>query len=341
MQEKIRITALSAGVYRLEKESQFLGLAKPLGVFRQKGWKPRVGDYVKVEETFSKDIAYQITEILPRKNDFLRPSIANVDLLLLFVSLKNPEADFLLLDKLLLLGTHLKVEMGIVFTKADLLEQEAWFRFQEQVAFYLPRVSFLLIKGKEKARWLEKGEVIQWNSSLLEETYTEVKKRLFEKFHRFTIAMAGASGVGKSTFANDLLGKEKMQTGEVSQKIERGKHTTRSVEIHLATWEEKKLWLVDTPGFSSLSLTEVGVEEEDFELSYVQYKEKAAFCKFDGCRHLCEKDCAVLLQQKDFNFTEKEAHERYVLLRSALMKEQKTTIYLQKNSKKRKKEYGK
>lgn len=340
MQEKIRITALNAGVYRLEKEDQFLGLAKPLGVFRQKGWKPRVGDYVKIEETSSKDIAYQITEILPRKNDFLRPSISNVDLLLLFVSLKNPEADFLLLDKLLLLGTHLKVEMGIVFTKADLLTQEALHLFFEQVAFYLPRVSFLLVKGKEQAKWLEKGQETDFGAIVLQENDVEVKKRLFEKFHQCTIAMAGASGVGKSTFANALFGKEKMQTGEVSQKIERGKHTTRSVEIHLATWEEKKLYLVDTPGFSSLSLSEVGVLEEDFSLSYVQYKEKANFCKFDGCRHLCEKDCAILSQQKDWNLSEKEAYERYALLRSTLMKEQKTTLYLQKNSKKRKKEHG-
>lgn len=333
--QAIRITALSAGVYRLQRGKDKLGYAKPLGLFRKQGIKPQVGDYVEVQLSQDPDIAYQIIQILPQKNSLIRPSLANIDCLFIFTSLKQPYADWLLLDKLILMAKHLHLEIVLVFSKADLLNLEEEIGIQEVLSLYANKVDYLCIKNKNDFRFYQNNvsnyfELLRENPLGFDETIQDFLK---DK----TIAFAGPSGAGKSTFFNAFLGQEVMLTGEVSSKIERGKHTTRSVELYPCQLAKSFFYLVDTPGFSALSLADVGVTEEDFRMAYPNYALWGQTCKYQGCRHLCEQDCALIERSKSFTLAEQAMYERYVFLRQGLIQEQKKLVFIQKNSKKRKK----
>lgn len=334
-EKALRITALSAGVYRLHQEEQFVGYAKPLGLFRKKGIKPLVGDYVSVDPSHDPDIAYTIVDVAPQKNALIRPALANIDCLFIFASLKLPSPDWLLLDKLILMAKHFSLDVVLVFSKADLLSPEEEMELNETLSLYASKVEWICVKNKTYFNFYQNQE-----ENYFEKLRTEplgFDESLKAYVQNKTLAFAGPSGAGKSTFFNQLLGKELMLTGEVSSKIERGRHTTRSVEIYPCVYQEMFFYLVDTPGFSSLSLAEVGVEEEDFKWAYPQYNEWSEACKYNSCRHLNEQACAVRTQHAHFTLSEKKEYERYVALRQQLIEDQKTLIFIQKNSKKRKK----
>jgi ribosome biogenesis GTPase len=241
------------------------------GIFKKKGIKLQVGDRVVIsEKELSKEarergISHEgvIEEVLDRKNSFIRPPIVNVDTFAVTFAVKDPDPDFSLIDKFLVMAEMNHVDALIVMNKCDLTDEETLEACEE---IYRDIYPVIRVSGKE-------GEGIE---------------TLEELILGRTVAFAGPSGVGKSTLINLLIPEAEMATGEISKKTSRGRHTTRHVEI----FESKGGGLVyDTPGFTSFDILEAETDElQDYYPDIAQYKGK---CYYDNCRHLKEPDCAV------------------------------------------------
>lgn len=232
--------------------------SKARGSFRREGIVPTVGDHVIVER---KDQGYaQLCEILPRKNLLVRPPVANVDQLLIVVSASVPEPDWLLLDRLIIAAKQMKIDPVPVLNKTDCADPDIRRIFQTDYhAFDTLSVS------------AETGEGL----SLLRE-------RLRGKVTCF----AGQSAVGKSSLLNALIPDLKLETGDLSRKTERGRHTTRHAEL----WPYEGGMVLDTPGFSMFE-TEC-LEQDDLNACYPEFQ-FASPCRYPGCMHLTEPDCGV------------------------------------------------
>ncbi|MBP3758306.1 MAG: ribosome small subunit-dependent GTPase A [Firmicutes bacterium] len=241
------------------------------GIFKKKGIKLQVGDRVVIsEKELSKEarergISHEgvIEEVLDRKNSFIRPPIVNVDTFAVTFAVKDPDPDFSLIDKFLVMAEMNHVDALIVMNKCDLADEETLEAYEE---IYRDIYPVIRVSGKG-------GEGIE---------------KLEELILGRTVAFAGPSGVGKSTLINLLIPEAEMATGEISKKTSRGRHTTRHVEI----FESKGGGLVyDTPGFTSFDILEAETDElQDYYPDIAQYKGK---CYYDNCRHLKEPDCAV------------------------------------------------
>ena len=241
------------------------------GIFKKMGIKLQVGDRVTIsEKELSKEardrgILHEgvIEEVMERKNSFIRPPIVNVDTFAITYAAKDPEPNFTLIDKFLVMAEMNHVEAVIVMNKCDLCDEETLINYESVYRGLYPviRVSGI-------------------NSSGLD----ELEQAILGK----TVAFAGPSGVGKSTIINELIPDAGMETGEVSKKTSRGRHTTRHVEI----FEAKGGGLVyDTPGFTSFDILEADEDElQDYYPDIAIFKGK---CFYDNCRHLKEPDCAV------------------------------------------------
>ena len=259
-----RIIKGIAGFYYVYAENGVLYECKARGLFRRQGVKPLVGDEVLMEVTHEKDEEGNVTEILPRKNALIRPAVANVDQALVVFAFQDPEPNYLLLDRFLSMMRFQKVPVNICFSKADLADPE-----QRERVFSLYRHS---------------GAKVLAASAVTGEGVEEVKKFLTG----YVTVVAGPSGVGKSSLANLLQQDIVMQTGEISRKLKRGKHTTRHSQLIPAGGST---FLVDTPGFTSLYLPAMTDEElKDTFPEFAPYEER---CRFQGCRHLREPDCVV------------------------------------------------
>lgn len=228
------------------------------GVFRKRGITPLCGDRVR----FEKDPSL-ITEVLPRKNALLRPPLANLDCLVIVSSAAEPLPNALTIDKMTAVAALKKIEPVIVFTKTDLADCSALAEGYRRAGFPV----FLTRPGD--------GAGV---SALLE--------RLSGKFCAFT----GNSGVGKSTLLNRIDGRLGLKTGEISQKLGRGRHTTRCVTLY----EAGGALIADTPGFSTLDLERVEpVLKEDLPDCFREFSRFTSSCRFTGCSHMEEKGCAV------------------------------------------------
>lgn len=247
------------------------GLARPRGIFRKKKLRPLPGDHVQCVPSGDTDAPYSIIEVEERRNLFIRPPVANLDCLLLVMALAQPDPDWSWLDKMLIVAAVQGLEPILCFTKADLARELS---SEEEAALAECRVY----------------EQAGYRTLVIEpETREAACARLAEWVRGHTVALCGPSGVGKSTLLNAWLGERLMDTGSVSDKLGRGRHTTRHVEFF--PWQGGLL--ADTPGFSSLLFEELGIEEEQVILGYPEFQEAAGHCRFAGCRHLQEPGCAV------------------------------------------------
>ncbi len=253
-----------AGFYYVHTENNSVYECKAKGVFRKDKQKPLVGDNVILDILDEEKKLGNIASILPRQNDLIRPAVANVDQALIIFAVTKPEPNFNLLDRFLILMEQKNLPCIICFNKQDLFsEEEKW----------------ELSKIYEKA-----GHTVLFVSALREEGMEQLKELLFHK----TTTVAGPSGVGKSSIINCLQPDVQMETGAISEKIERGKHTTRHSEIIPV---DDHTYLVDTPGFSSLLLFDL--EKEDLASFYYEFAEFEPECKFIGCSHIQEPVCGV------------------------------------------------
>lgn len=225
---------------------------------------PQAGDRVTIEPSGDPDLPYVITKILPRKNNLVRPPVANVDYLILTFSVTDPEPDLKLLDKLLIICANLDITPLIVFTKED-LGKEAAAKYMDEYSACGYQV---LVSSKDSPVTAEALESITGSG---------------------IAAFAGPSGVGKSTLCNRIIGKEHMEVGTISRKLKRGRHTTRHVEL----FDFGEGFITDTPGFTSLSLLQLGIGYKEVPAGYPEIYKFTGKCKYDDCRHIKEEGCVV------------------------------------------------
>lgn len=253
-----------SGFYYVHVAESGIYECKAKGAFRNQKIKPLVGDNVEIAVIDETEKKGNIEEILPRTNELIRPAVANIDLALIIFAAAKPQPNFNLLDRFLVMMQYQDVPVTICFNKKDLIDEE------ERV-----RLSRIYEKG---------GYQVLFVSAKEEEGVAELRTVLDGK----TTAVAGPSGVGKSSLINRLQPNVQMETGAVSRKIERGKHTTRHSEIIPI---EGNTYIMDTPGFSTLMIP--GFEKEDLQQFYPEFAEHEPSCRFQGCSHINEPDCGV------------------------------------------------
>lgn len=234
------------------------------GIFRKDGIRPLPGDLAEIavlDETESKG---NLERILPRKNALIRPAVVNVDQAMVIFAFESPKPNFNLLDRFLVTMEKNGIPPVILFNKKDLAREGQ----QEEIL----------------RRYVNTGYTMLFVSAKRGEELWQVRTVLKGK----TTTVAGPSGVGKSSLINRLQTAERLQTGEISEKIERGRHTTRHTQLLPV---EENTYILDTPGFSSIELFDL--RKEELGDLFPEIASRADGCRFAGCSHLTEPDCAV------------------------------------------------
>ncbi|WP_346886405.1 ribosome small subunit-dependent GTPase A [Clostridium sp. UBA4395] len=264
------------GLYYVDVEEKVIE-CKARGKFRHKGETPMIGDEVIIEEENGKGV---ITEILKRKNQLIRPAVANVTQAFVVVTSKNPDLNLSLLYKFLVLCEYNHVVPIICFNKMD-IESD----YSKEIGNMLNEAGYeiMYVQGKH-------GVGIE---------------QLKEKIKGNITVFCGPSGVGKSTILNKVLGRDAMKTGDISDKLKRGKHTTRHSE--LIRIEDG--FLVDTPGFSSLELD--FINKEELQHLFPEFEEFKDGCKFNNCVHYKEPGC-IVKQKVESGQINKSRYEFYI-----------------------------
>lgn len=262
MQGKI-LKAIS-GFYYVHVVGSGIYECKAKGGFRHQKVKPLVGDFVEIAVVDGEKKTGNVERVLPRKNELLRPAVANIDMALVIFAAASPQPNLNLLDRFLIFMLSQQIPATVCFNKMELLEQE---------------------KRRQLAEIYEGcGYPVLFLSVKLQQGIDALRLAL----HGKTVAACGPSGVGKSSLINLLQPEASMETGEISRKIARGKQTTRHTQlIHI----EGNTYIMDTPGFSSLFLPEM--EKEDLKQYYPEFAAYEPGCRFQGCSHVSEPDCGV------------------------------------------------
>ena len=276
------------GFYYVHVEEAGVYECRAKGIFRKDHRKPLVGDDVKISVLDEEKKLGNVDALLPRKNELVRPAAANVDQALVVFAAASPKPNLNLLDRFLISMRQQSVPVQICFNKADLVNREELTRLEkiyENSGCHLMLTSVLEQSGLEEIKELLDGK---------------------------TTVVAGPSGVGKSSLTNYLQPKAAMEVGEVSRKIDRGKHTTRHTQL---IWIWKDTYFLDTPGFSSLYLQNLLREElKDYFPEFEPYQND---CRFQGCMHISEPDCAVKKALADGKI-HSSRYDNYLLLAEEL-----------------------
>lgn len=277
------------GFYYVYAEGRGIFECRARGIFRKDGTKPLVGDNVRISETIDTDKQIgHIDDILPRKNSLIRPAAANIDQALVIFACACPEPNLNLLDRFLITMADRNIPVLICFNKTDLApasRMEELKKIYENCGCPVMTASFLRMEGLDPIRKALDGK---------------------------TTVVAGPSGVGKSSLTNLLAPDAGMEIGTLSRRIERGKQTTRHTQL-VRIWEDT--YFLDTPGFSSLYLT--GIEYRDLPSFYPEFETYASGCRFPGCMHISEPDCAVKNALREDKIS-RVRYENYLLLADEL-----------------------
>ena len=254
-----------AGFYYVNVVESGVYECKAKGVFRKEKIKPLVGDNVRIEILDEENKTGNIVEIFPRKNELIRPAVANIDQALVVFAVTKPTPHFNLLDRFLVMMERKEIPVVLCFNKRDIATS--------------PEIAEL------EAIYEKCGYPIVFTSALEQENIEEIRRLLLKK----TTAIAGPSGVGKSSLINLLQNQVQMETGTISRKIERGKHTTRHSELIAVDADS---YIMDTPGFSSLYVNDF--EKEELKYYFREFASYVGQCRFHGCDHVHEPVCAVI-----------------------------------------------
>ena len=251
------------------------------GILRKEGNSPLTGDLVEISVEKGKGM---VEKILPRKNHFIRPAVANVDALVVFAANVNPVTEPFLIDRVAAIAGDQNVDVYLCVNKCDLDPAYDLVRIYEHAGFPVIFTS------------AETGEGVQELRSLLEGKLT---------------AFTGNSGVGKSSILNRLAPELKLETGEVSEKLGRGRHTTRHVELFRLG---EDTYVADTPGFSSFDTDQMElILKENLQYAFPDFGSFIGKCRFDDCSHRKEPDCAVRAAVEAGGI-EKSRYESYLKL---------------------------
>ena len=267
-----QITKGIAGFYYV-KSGETVYRCKARGIFKQQDIKPAVGDIVSFEIIEGNDDNL-ITEIHPRKNSFIRPFTANVDCFAVVTAVSRPAPVPALLDKLLVMAEQAGTDIVLCINKCDLASDTRKSSGR---------------KAEENLRMLQRIYGSVYPVIMIDQTDPSGYEMLREQIRGKKTALAGASGVGKSTILNHLLADERMETGQISEKTQRGKHTTRHAELFFL--DKYGTGVFDTPGFTSFQLTDV--EEDELQHLFPEIERHLGKCRYDNCRHAAEPGCAV------------------------------------------------
>ncbi len=231
------------------------------GGFRNSGETPFVGDTVDLRIVSEELSEGYVEKIYPRKNKIIRPPVSNIDRLLIVSSLSSPEPDTVFIDKMTAMCEHSGITPVLCFNKADLTDDYSIAEEYRKTGYKVIVTSVFENKGTEELK------------ELVSEGIT---------------AVAGFSGVGKSSILNSVTNKELSETGSVSRKLSRGKHTTRHAELFPLS---EKAYIADTPGFSSVNIEHL--RKEELAELFIEFRPFISDCRFNDCLHLKERDCAV------------------------------------------------
>lgn len=262
--------------------------ANARGIFRKLKITPLVGDFVKIRVISEDKKRASIEKILDRKNELIRPKIANIDLCIITFAAKSPDINFDTLDRFLILSEKININTVICINKADLANKDTINTINR---IYAPIYDVFYTCTKTK------------------EGIDELLKFIDKK----AIVFAGPSGVGKSSLINCISPALTLKTGEISRKIERGKHTTRQVEL---IDMGKGTYAADSPGFTSLSLN--GIILEKLPYYFKEFKKYLGGCRFNDCLHIKEPDC--LIKANIGNGISEERYKRYICFAEEIKK---------------------
>ncbi len=273
--------------YVKQEETEDIYECKPRGVFRKNSITPLPGDRVGFNIIDEAKKLGNVDEILPRNSELVRPAVANVDQIAIVVASKAPNPDYMLLDKLLITAETKNIRVILCINKIDLDDGTA--------------------KIVRNAYSLAGYEVVEI-SSVQNIGY----KRLKEELKGHITVFAGQSGVGKSTILNHIMESWVMETGSVSNKIERGKHTTRHAELLELKYGG---YVADTPGFSSFEITDIPYNE--LESYYPEFRPYINTCRFNSCSHITEPGCRII-EALERSEIDNNRYQRYIQLYKAL-----------------------
>lgn len=253
------IKALS-GFYYVKTETGTVE-CRARGRFRLDGSSPLVGD--KVEISLDANGKGRVDELLPRKNFFIRPAVANIDVLIAVAAEVNPVTDPFLIDRVTAFAEHMGCEVVICVNKSDAARSGRLAEIYRTTGYNTIETSAVTGEGIDKLRAAIEGRVC---------------------------AFSGNSGVGKSSLINALEPELRLETGDVSEKLGRGRHTTRHVEIFPAGGA----YVADTPGFASFDMEQLPpIPKEELQYCFPEFRPYIGQCRFDDCAHLKEPGCAV------------------------------------------------
>ena len=298
MSELIKGTIIKGlgGLYDVKTEDGEIVSCKAKGAFRHERITPYASDSVILKQS---DKGIVIEEIVDRKNYLIRPPVANLDILFTVIAAAKPSPMLPITDKLISIAEYNKIEPVIIVSKSDLDESEA-----ERIAEIYKKSGFTVFVSSPDSN---KDELIAF-----------VKQHANGRVSAF----AGASGVGKSTVMNALFPKLTLETGDLSRKTERGKHTTRHVELfgldYLTDDNSLTGYIADTPGFSLIDFTRFDFyKKDDLVYTFREFEDYLGTCKYTKCSHTTEDGCKIIEAVNDGKIA-KERHESYIEIYNTL-----------------------
>lgn len=253
-----------AGFYYVDLAESGLYECKARGIFRKEKTKPLVGDDVEMDVLDEEEKTGNITDVLVRRNELIRPAVANIDQALVVFAVTDPKPHFNLLDRFLVMMEYKEIPVILCFNKTDIATESEL----EELAEIYRACGYPVVF-----------------TSAREGIHVDMVRQLLKGK---TTAIAGPSGVGKSSLINLLQPHVQMETGDISRKIARGKHTTRHSELIAI---DKESYIMDTPGFSSLYVGEM--EKEELKYCFREFTPFEGRCRFQGCSHIHEPSCLV------------------------------------------------